>query len=343
MIFCYLLESTELCGGVRVVFDQARALMARGHTVLLRAKRGDHRWYHHPLSIEYLDALDAPLADSAHPDVVIATFWTTVRPALALGCAQTYHFCQGYEGDIREYAGIKADIDAVYRLPAAKLTLGPWLTQRLQTVYGPAAFACYELGQVVDTELFTPGPPAWLAPGRWRPANILVVGQFENHVKGIRHALQAVNLLRNMGIKVRLTRVAAQTAGRAESALTGIDRFLVNIPPPAMRDLYRQQDLLLASSLAHEGFGLPFAEALACGLPCVATQIPSYLSFAAAPDYACFVPPADADAMAQAAAGLILDAKARKRLRRRGAQLIPSLFAADVVAARLESLCACAR
>lgn len=54
---CYLLESTNLSGGVRVVFDQTRALRERGHEVKVRALFGDHMWYPYSVDVDYVSDL----------------------------------------------------------------------------------------------------------------------------------------------------------------------------------------------------------------------------------------------------------------------------------------------
>lgn len=54
---CYLLESTNLSGGVRVVFDQTRVLRERGHEVKVRALFGDHMWYPYSVDVDYVSDL----------------------------------------------------------------------------------------------------------------------------------------------------------------------------------------------------------------------------------------------------------------------------------------------
>lgn len=336
MHICYLLMSAELCGGVRVVFDQARFLRQRGHRVSIRAVRGSHDWYPYPVDVEYLSDLDAPFADGP-PDVVVATFWFTVWPALQIGARRTVHLCQGYEGDIREYRDIRAQIDAAYRQPIPKLTVGPWLSERLQQEFG-AAFPVYDIGQIVDVDLFTPPQPwpRWQRRLRGAPWRVLVVGQYGIDVKAIDDALQAVRMLRARGTAIELLRVATVAPGDEELAITPVDAFHVGISPRQMHDLICSADVSVSPSLEGEGFGLPLAEALACGIPCVATRIASFTRFDPQADYAVFVPPGDPAGLADGLQAVLDDAALRRRLRRRGPPLIRRHYSGAAVARRLE-------
>ena len=343
MIICYLLESTNLAGGVRVVFDQARLLSQKGHHVIIRAKYGNHHWYHHTIDVDYVDDLASPFpSNAAIPDILIATFWTTVHAATQLGCRNVFHFCQGYEGDLPEYAGIRQHIEQAYRLPIPKLTVGNWLTKRLQQIYGTSSFSIHTIGQIVDTTLFS--PPKFMF-GRVlrrllrRPVNILLIGMFESSVKGIPDALHAIKMVRKQNVKLHVTRVSSHPLSEQENTITPIDSYFSQLQPQAMAQLYRTHDLMIAPSLTAEGFGLPFAEALASGLPSIATAIPSHLSFDKMHDYAVFVPPSNSRAIAQAILELIYNPQKQAFLRRRGPQLMQKLFSSNAAIERLEKRC----
>lgn len=335
MKICYLLESTELSGGVRIVFDQARALQSRGHHVIVRALTGDHSWYPHEIAIDYVPDLSSDFKDNQTPDIVVATFWTTVNAAVKLKGKLKFHLCQGYEGSFMEYTALRPDIEAVYKTPIAKITIGEWLSAILENNFGKDSFTIHDVGQIVDLEIFRPLPVRQPASKQVR---ILIVGHFGMSVKGIPYALHAVKLLREKGIEVYLTRVSPVNLIAEESDLTAIDEYHTHISTSEMVKAYQKNDLLLSPSLAQEGFGLPFAEALACGIPTVATAIPSYLDFDPVHDYTCFVPEKDPVAMASAAFSIIKDTQLQEHLRKRGIEVINKKFRNEFVAEKLEAI-----
>jgi glycosyltransferase involved in cell wall biosynthesis len=105
-----------------------------------------------------------------------------------------------------------------------------------------------------------------------------------------------------------------------------------HIADDVLAALYRRANLFIFPSLA-EGFGLPVAEAMACGTPVVTSQISSMPEVAG--DAALLVDPEDVDEIAAAIARLLGDQSLRRGLRDRGLEqarsfsresLVPRLF-----------------
>lgn len=337
----YLLESTGLWGGVKNVFDQARALEMEGHDVGIRTKQGDHSWYPYSLQVDYVGDLDKALnPGEKRPDAVVATFWTTVLPALRLGCPKTFHLCQGYEGDFLEYADMRRDIEDAYRSSIAKITNGVWLNRILEERFGKGRFKMHVIPPIVDTAIFKPGSSASQdAESRGsRRQRVLIVGLFGISGKAIADALRATEIMRSKNSDIQTVRVSPVDTSDKEKSLFRIDEYHAGLTPGEMVQLYRTADIFLSSSHSQEGFGLPFAEALACGVPSVVTDILPYKSHDAVKDYALFVPQRDPEAMADAALEIIRDENLRKKLRQRGPEVIRRKYRSDLIAKKLEKV-----
>jgi len=174
--------------------------------------------------------------------------------------------------------------------------------------------------------------PVGTDPERWRPlphihrvpGRILTTASADVPLKGLVHLIEAL-------AKVRTERDDAElvVVGKADGdgpitktierfALEGAVRFEHDISDARFVELYAEAEIAVVPSL-YEGFSLPAVEAMACGVPLVATTggaIPEVTG----PDgvAALAVPPADAGALAAAMLRLLDDAGLRARLGARG-------------------------
>lgn len=301
----YVLPEPELNGGNKVALQHAELLRRRGHRVTVFASGPRPPWsVYGGAFVDYLAA--APEAE-AH-DLVVATYWTTLALAADVARGPLVHFCQGYEGDLVHLRGQLGAIEEVYRRPTPAFVVTPYLADLLERRFGRPA-------RVVPPPLdplFRPG--LRLAPSRspW----IAVPGIFEAEVKGVATALEAIRALRRRGHRCRVLRLSTRPLCPQEEALLAPDRFLCSVRPAEVARALRGCDLLLFPSLPGEGFGLPALEAMASGVPVVASRIPSteFLTDGAVP----LVAPGDAAAFAEAAHRLLTEPGLWRRLRRRG-------------------------
>jgi len=184
----------------------------------------------------------------------------------------------------------RAAIEADFRVPAARISVVP---------------------NGLDTEWFR-------NPGRWprEPARLLFVGNSDDLNKGAEVLVAALALLPE---RVRLRIVdepyplrarVAEAAGRLgvghRIEVTG------RLDPERLREEYCRCTLLVQPSL-YEGFGLPAAEALACGTPVVATAVGAVPEAVTAAT-GVLVPPRDAGALARAIETLLDDPARRARM-----------------------------
>jgi len=321
----YLLESTELSGGAKVVLLQAEALARRGHRVTVVSPGARPEWF--DLSQAHFErSAFGDSAELARAQARVATFWTTVTPALAGAAGPVFHLCQGYEGDFTFYAASRPEIERAYRAPTLKLTVSETLARRLEEKgFGPAT----NVGQAFEPDGFFPAP----ARRPSDPPTVLLVGPYEADVKGIAIAFAGLAVWRRRGGRFRLLRVSPLPAGEAEKAWGLADEYHHLLPPDRMPFAYRASDLFIGPSRPAEGFGLPALEALACGLPCLLSDTPGHREIAG--DAAWYFADGDPDALAESLPLLALDA-GRDRARRLG-PAAAARFDTARVAERLES------
>jgi glycosyltransferase involved in cell wall biosynthesis len=115
-------------------------------------------------------------------------------------------------------------------------------------------------------------------------------------------------------------------------------RFLGLLSRDALIDVYQRADVLVIPSVCREPFGLPVAEGMACGLPCVASKaggIPELIEHEVT---GLLVERGDAAGLAAALRRLELDFETRERFGRLGRQRAEQFLDWSVAAARLEAV-----
>jgi glycosyltransferase involved in cell wall biosynthesis len=293
MRITWLLEAADqIWGGVKVALEDANWLAQHGHDVTILSRTGPPDWL--PLQGRFVRVPSFAPAHVPAADIVVATFWTTVPAALECGKGTPVHFCQGYEGDNQENQALRERIEQVYRLPGiARVTISPHLTTLLRERFGTDA---HEIPYAIDHAVHFPGP----ARGPGRPVRVGLVGPHQVAWKDIATGIQACRLAASAGLSLQLVRVTNTAPDPAERALPFPVEWHERIPPRQMGEIYRSLDVFLATSSGREeGFFLPAVEAMACGVPCVLTDIPCFRSHGSG-DCALFVPPKDPQAMAEA-------------------------------------------
>lgn len=187
-----------------------------------------------------------------------------------------------------------------------------------------------------DVELFASAHPAELPEGR----RILFVNRLDPR-KGFRVMVQAFRQLASERPDVVLV-VAGDgpERPRVNELPASARKRLVMLGNVAHEDLppyHAAAELFCAPATGRESFGIVLVEAMAAGLPIVATDIPGYREVVRDDIEGVLVPPHDADALADAIDHLLDDADLAKRLAGSGRQRAQR-YSWDTVAKEIEEI-----
>jgi glycosyltransferase involved in cell wall biosynthesis len=198
------------------------------------------------------------------------------------------------------------DLERIFAVPASKI-------EAIHLGVGPAY------------KLHDPRAAAELVANKYGVSKdyALTVGTVAPH-KNLITVIKAMKILRDRGeLSFQLLALGAKSRkdttlfkALQSSGLTGEDiRFLGYVPEEDLPVLYSGSCLFVFPSL-YEGFGLPLVEAMACGVPLVASNTSSIPEVVG--DAALLVPPTQPEAFAEAILRVRSDTDLRKALIDRG-------------------------
>ncbi len=185
----------------------------------------------------------------------------------------------------------------------------------------------------IDTEIYSVNEQA----SRNR-TGLIMVANTDDRKKGILYLLQALQLLRGDGIKLTIVDDAERHSSYIEDVgplpsygsklvrklgLDGMVQFTGRLTREELALRYSAAQIAVVPSL-YEGFGLPAAEAMACGVPVISTTggaLPEVVG-----DAGVLVPPGNADALAAAIKQLLRDEQAQQRMSEAGRERVKERF-----------------
>jgi len=252
----------------------------------------------------------------------------TVDRQLALGHATT----PWQRATTRRWFGfLRMQTRVARRLPAI-LTVSQSSATDIAAQMGvaPARMTVVPVG--VDHTVFCPQPDVTVVPGR-----LMVTSSSDVPMKGLVPLLEALSLLR-ADREVELVVVGKPRAGgRVDGAIERLGlrdavRCVSGISDEELARCYAQSQVAIVPSL-YEGFSLPAIEAMACGVPVVATTggaLPEVVGRSG--ETGILVPPNDPPALARAIAALLDDPATRARLGAAGRDRVLNRFTWRVTA-----------
>jgi glycosyltransferase involved in cell wall biosynthesis len=180
-----------------------------------------------------------------------------------------------------------------------------------------------EMPNGVDAEVFSPGPDRSGLRQRLGIAPEAIVAAFvatldlAHHFKRLEIAIEALARLGDERVELVVAGGGELLEGfRSRAADAGVgDRvhFLGAVPHAELPDVLRAADLFLLTTEPPESFGIVLIEAMACGLPAIATDYPGVRAVVDEGVNGTLVPLGDSGAVAAALAELVAAGPERRR------------------------------
>ncbi len=297
-----------------LVFDRADAAPGVRVRRLMESPRGAHRLFTTRWLRPFADRLYRRGLEELKPDWVLCHYYPLdafamrFRERFGHRAAYYYHNVTDpelYEGE--ERARRRAEEAAMLEQVAAADAVfanSAFTAERIQEAAGRSDAVVSP--PAADLSVFHPRPAA-----RARRPTLLHVGRLVKH-KGAHLLLDAFQILRSQGVdaELRIVGKPETTAYYREVRERGErmgDVTFVNVLDAQELALEYQRAWVFACASLFEGFGMPFLEAQACGIPCVGFEVCSVPEVVERDRTGLLVPARDVDAFADAARRLLED------------------------------------
>jgi len=183
----------------------------------------------------------------------------------------------------------------------------------------------------VDVEEFKP-----LFVEKNEEDHILFVGRLDSNRKGVSFLLQAFQRLSDEKLPCKLTIIGdgpyrSRLEQLAEDLNLNNIEFLGHIPNAQLPIHYNHADIFVLPSCA-EGMSNVILEAMACGLPVVATNVGGNPELVQNGETGFLVPPENVDALYDSLVKLLSDKNLRERMGRSGRKTVEEFFTWDKIA-----------
>ncbi|MBW3562987.1 MAG: glycosyltransferase family 4 protein [Actinobacteria bacterium] len=327
---CAILPTLNPYGGVVSVVNLCEELLEMGHryTLASLSQNAVDRVFprSEPIHVPNWDLLPEVLPTNV--DVVLATSWETVGPAVRLtertgGRARAVYFVQDMEADFYDDQHTVEAVHATYERIPTLVVKTAHLEQRL----AERGFVAHRIPPGMNLDIFYPRDVE-------RRSGVLAMARpgVPNDHRGFEIVREVFRRLTERRPDLELVlfgsddlppdvETIAENAGRLQ--------------PSELPALYSTASVFLDAS-RHHGFGRTGAEAMACGTPCVLSDSGGIREYAEHEHNALIVPVADVNATVAAIERLLDDPDLAQRLAQAGRRTVQAFGERQAALAMLE-------
>ncbi|ANF98482.1 glycosyltransferase [Paenibacillus bovis] len=298
LVVTFVLPHHVLTGGLKMLLQQMKELRKRGHVVqaALRSDEGPVLPSWLDLSVDkqiLIPSTENYLPYLAGSDIIVAG-WFDQLHELQNDDIPVFYWEQGHEwlfGDIvsqYETEVVRNHLQLNYEQNIVLTAVSPIISKLLESNYGRK---CIVLPNFIDTHFYHPA----IDKVEDDELTILLVGDPGLRFKGSDIALNALHLVSQAGYPFKVQWVMPTLRDLGEWSFD--IEYVIKPSQEELAQLYRDADIHLFTSW-YEGFGMPPLEAMASGIPVVATNCGGISVYAKHGENAYLVEPGDFEGLA---------------------------------------------
>lgn len=261
----YVLEKTELAGGVKVVFEHVNRLNAMGIPTEIYSLQKEPSWFRCQFKItSFTDYSDLGVHLALEHAIKVGTLWRTAPIVATNGQKdKSFYLVQDIETSYYTDEKTQRDVINTYSLPLTKLVESRWVEKQLKK----GGLKSKWIGIGIDHSIFHEDTSIA------REENLVLVNapRYRRHwqIKGMDTLSQAISIISRRLPNVRFASFSTESK---PLSIHGVHfEHFSYLKDSEIANLFRVASCFLLTSL-HEGFCLPALEAMACGCPLVITR-----------------------------------------------------------------------
>lgn len=245
-------------------------------------------------------------------DVIIATAARTAEPVarLSKNKGKKLYFIQGFENWSEDWPAKR--VESTYHLGMKNIVVAKWLAQKLKSVNAD----CVLIPNSIDFDVFNIDIPI-----KERKPYVISMLYHEAPLKGAKYGIEALIKLKNIYPKLEVKLFGVFT--RPQNIPSWM-HYTRNASESQLRDIYNSSTIYMCPSIA-ESFGLPGAEAMACGAAYVASDYGGVHEYAIDGRNALLSPPRSIEGLVKNVSYLFDHPEERIRMAETGYQYIQRL------------------
>lgn len=303
----YVMGNTGICGGAKVIFQQANYWVTRGNKVTIVAYGARPTWF--PINCGYIQVPSSAALATCIPycDLVIATYYTHIEECVRAGIAPVLYFEQG-DRHLFEYEKLshdhKAFIQSGYLLAHHILTVSHQAAKYIKSIFGRDAMVVHN---GIDTSIYEQKRSSHETQ---KKNYILMMGNDRYSFKGIKDVIGAYAVIKKEIPDMELYYISPEPPTIDVSA---VSKVFVAPEESQIVKLYQEARAFLLGS-HYEAFGLPVLEAMACGCPVITTDCIGIRDYVYHGENAIIVRPEASQQLAESFLGLQQNYELRRRI-----------------------------